>query len=372
MNKKILSRSVTFLCMAICLFAVPQISHGYYLPFEGEGSGKSKEEAVYEAELSIITSAFENVMSSEAKSGRNYELIKDLLSKNRARYFHGSFDEPLSYSKKKKVHKVKIRRSVDMAAVKSDLKDIILPSATGNASLPSISIASDEDKIAPNLMEKFNSYGYNYIDYEQKLKEYGMQAEDFDISDMSMEKVESLIEKAGIDYLVYVKRAEYKETGTNSITGESESGITLTIEVLSTKSSARHLAGLNDTVLCTGSPETIEERTYEKAVNAVFSKINSQIVSSWAKEKSVFTAYIKNVSEDQYFDIIDIMAPLLGDDNPKFKNDPVSGRISYFQMNKELTFNDRRKMRSQIKKLGLDSVTFPDNNSIEITGENFE
>ena len=364
--------TITFFCMIICLIVNPQVSYSYNMPFEGEGNGASKKEAIYEAELSIITSAFENVMSSEAKSGRNYDLIKELLNKNRSRYFHGSFDEPLSYSKKKKIHKVKIRRSVDMSAIKSDLKDIILPSATGNASLPSIGIASDEDKIAPNLIEKFNSYGYNFINYEQRLNEYGMQAEDFDISDMSIDKIESLIEKAGIDYLVYVKRADYKETGKNPITGESESSITLNIEVLSTKSSAKHLAGLNDTVTCIGSPETIEERTYEKAVNAVFSKLNSQIVSSWATEKALFTAYIKKVSEDQYFDIIDIMAPLLGDDNPRFKNDPVSGRISYFKINKELTFGDRRKMRNLIKKLGLDSVTFPDNNTIVITGENFE
>ncbi len=332
---------------------------GEELDWVEKGYGKSKKTAVFNAKWSIITKALEEVLGDQAQEVQNLKFFKTKFENDELRYLR---KYKIIYTRKEKgKYAAKVHGSIEMATIRTDAA-LLINKSGGNRRLPSIAINSKNQHMVGLLAQKFKNFGYVYIDYQSKIEklvvEYQSSIEKF--IDQNPDKIDTILKSAGVDYLLTIPLANYKSEEKNKITGENSGSLTFQVKIISTKLSADVLVAVQDTVT-QSSFERTKEQTYAKAVELIFNKVNSQIIRSWEKSKSLYTAYLKNVNEEQYFNIVDILVEVIGDDNPREKTDPILGRKVFFKLTKPLNFKTKRLIRTKVKSLNIKSIRFEDN-----------
>ena len=322
------------------------------LEFMEKAFGTSEEKAVFNAQWAIVAKAMQKAIHDQAQDKETIALIRKSFLENQGRYLH---HEKLIYKRKEAGrYAAKVRASVDMAAVRTDAKEVIR-GATNKRELPSIAIYTNNKNrdFAGFIVNKFKEYGYVYFDYETQKANYIPKLNKADTSDIGELEFEIIAKNAGVNFLVEIPVSIIRYHGINKVTGGERGSLSFEIKAIDTNSNASEaLAYVRDAVQCS-TTIGLEDALYAKAAKVVFNQINSQIISSWRDAKTTYTAYFDKMDRKLYRSAVNILIEMTGDDNPNIENDPVAGYKATFKLKKNLKYSDLTSTEDKLLKLGL-------------------
>ena len=241
----------------IVMIIYPSLTFGHDMEWTEKGYGRSKDEAIMNARISIINQAMGKAIGAKSKDPDINIWIKARLSTKENYYFR----EYMELYVREEGFAAKVYGRIDMDLIERDARRIIKRSSD-ERELPGIAIYMDDEiesslgkKISGNLGEKFKDLGYNIVDLEMKRKDYLNKLFRKNINNRALDEMSNVEIKhdilvAGIDYFVYVPVADYRDKGKDKLTGEDIGSLTLEVKIVEVHTGqAKILANSQKTVL---------------------------------------------------------------------------------------------------------------------------